>query len=101
LPDPSSWLVWDESSQTALRYLEERQQSMNYPSYKARGLPIGSGQVEGMNKSVIGYRMKQSGMHWSRSGAGRMAALRAWRCSKTPLVSHDTLRFAAFPSPLG
>jgi hypothetical protein len=100
LPDPRVWLVWDDSSQIALRYLEERQQSMNYPSYKARGLPIGSGQVEGMNKSVIGYRMKQSGMHWSRSGAGRMATLRAWRCSKTPLVSHDTLRHAAFPSPL-
>jgi hypothetical protein len=100
-PDPSIWLRWDEKSQTALRYLEERQTHMNYPSYKARGFPIGSGQVEGMNKSVIGYRMKQSGMQWSRSGAGRMAALRAWRCSKVPLVSHDTIRHAAFPCPLG
>jgi hypothetical protein len=100
-PDPSIWFRWDEPAQTALRYLEERQSYMNYPSYKARGFPIGSGQVEGMNKSVIGYRMKQSGMQWSRSGAGRMAALRAWRCSKFPLVSHDTIRHAAFPSPLG
>lgn len=100
VPDPSLWLTWEDSAQTALRYLEERQQHMDYPSYKARGFPIGSGQIEGMNKSVIGYRMKQSGMQWSRSGAGRMAALRAWRCSQLPLVSHDTIRLAAFPCPL-
>lgn len=46
----------DEPIQTALRYLYERQHLMNYPRYKARGLPIGSGQVEGVNKSVIGFR---------------------------------------------
>lgn len=91
----------DEPSQTALAYLKERQHCMNYVTYKVRSLPIGSGQVEGMNKSVIGYRMKQSGMQWSRSGAGRMAALRARRCSKSQLVSHDTIRFAAFSCPVG
>lgn len=90
----------DDVTQTALGYLSERQAQMDYPAYKRRSLPIGSGQVEGMNKSVIGYRMKQSGMQWSRLGAGRMAALRAWRCSKTQLVSHDTIRLAAFPCPL-
>jgi hypothetical protein len=94
------WPSFDEVTQTALAYLSERQNHMNYLAYKARSLPIGSGQVEGMNKSVIGYRMKQSGMQWSRSGAGRMAALRARRCSKTQLVSRDTIRDAAFPCPL-
>ena len=69
------------------------------PGYRERGLPIGSGQVEGVNKSVIGFRMKQSGMQWSRSGAGRMASLRARRCSKQLLVSHDTIRHHAFSSP--
>ena len=91
----------DEPTQTAWRYLLERQHLMNYPRYRARGLPIGSGQVEGVNKSVIGFRMKQSGMQWSRSGAGRMASLRARRCSKQPLVSHDTIRHHAFSSPTG
>jgi hypothetical protein len=96
LPDPTVWLSWDESTLTALRYLEERQHLMDYPAYKLQGFPIGSGQVEGMNKSVIGYRMKQSGMQWSRSGAGRMASLRARRCARTQLVAHDTIRHAAF-----
>ncbi len=100
-PDEAVWRSWNEPSQTAWRYLEERQQHMDYPSYKTRGLPIGSGQVEGANKSVIGFRMKQSGMQWSRSGAGRMASLRARRCSKQPLVPHDTLRHHAFPCPTG
>ncbi len=98
-PDPAVWLSWDDTSQTALRYLQERQHHMDYPSYKNCGLPIGSGQVEGVNKSVIGFRMKQSGMQWSRPGAGRMASFRARRCSKQPLVSHDTIRHHAFSSP--
>ena len=100
-PDVDVWRSWNEPTQTAWHYLEERQHHMDYPSYKDRGLPIGSGQVEGVNKSVIGFRMKQSGMQWSRSGAGRMASLRARRCSKRPLVSHDTLRHHAFPCPTG
>ena len=61
LPDPSIWLSWDESAQTALRYLETRLDSMDDALFKAKGYPIGSGQVEAMNKSVIGHRMKRSG----------------------------------------
>lgn len=99
-PDVSSISTCDEATQTAFTYISQRQHQMNYPTYKAQSLPIGSGQIEGVNKSVIGYRMKQSGMHWSRSGAGRMASLRAWRCSKGQFVSHDTLRHVAFPFPL-
>lgn len=99
--ESSLWFSQDEQTQTALRYLHERQHLMNYPRYKERGLPIGSGQVEGVNKSVIGFRMKQSGMQWSRPGAGRMASLRARRCSLRPLLPHDTIRHHAFPYPTG
>ncbi len=70
-------LSWSDDAKTAANYLLSRQDKMAYKTYKARGWPIGSGQIEGMNKSVIGKRMKQSGMEWSRAGAGRMAALRA------------------------
>lgn len=90
---------WSQEAHTALNYLEERATRMHYRDYKARGWPIGSGQVEGMNKSVIGKRMKQSGMQWSREGAGRMAALRAQRCSKKPIASHHTIRHRAFSIP--
>ncbi|GIW31746.1 MAG: hypothetical protein KatS3mg071_1920 [Meiothermus sp.] len=70
---------------------------MHYPAYRARGWPIGSGQVEGMNKHVIGARMKRSGMQWSRPGASRTAAHRAQLCSSRPLVAFDTPRWEAFP----
>lgn len=82
-----------------MRYLETRLEHMDYPGYKAKGWPIGSGQVEGMNKNVIGNRMKRSGMHWSRPGAARMASLRAQVCAERPLVAFDSLRHKAFPVP--
>jgi len=99
LPDPNVWLAWDEHAQTALRYLETRLDSMDYARFSQLGYPIGSGQVEAMNKAVIGHRMKRSGMHWSKEGAASMAALRAQTCAKFPLVSFEDLRFHAFALP--
>lgn len=97
LPDPEVWLSWDKAARNALVYLEKRLCSMDYPTFKAKGYPIGSGQVEAMNKSVIGNRLKRSGMHWSREGAARMASLRAQFCAKHPLVDLDQLRHRAYP----
>lgn len=99
LPEPEVWMSWSEEAQTALRYLEERKERMAYHDDRLCGWPIGSGQIEGMNKSVIGKRMKLSGMQWSREGAGRMASLRAQRCSWQPVIKHHTLRRLAFPIP--
>ncbi|MCA9839679.1 MAG: hypothetical protein KC422_22420, partial [Trueperaceae bacterium] len=97
LPEPDTWLVWDEKALTALNYLESRFESMNYADFKAIGLPIASGQIEGMNKSCIGIRMKRSGMHWSDSGAASMASLRAQTCAKHSLIDFNSLRHFAFP----
>lgn len=99
LPPPEVWLAWDEEALTALRYLEQRKQRMRYPTFKRRGFPIGSGVVEGLNKSVIGTRMKRSGMQWSRPGAARMAALRSWVVADRKLVRFDTIRHRAYPPP--
>ena len=99
LPPPEVWLAWDEEALTALRYLEQRKQRMRYPTFKQLGFPIGSGLVEGLNKSVIGTRMKRSGMQWSRPGAARMAALRGWVVAKRKLVRFDTIRHKAYPPP--
>jgi hypothetical protein len=97
LPEPECWLTWDETQRSALVYLDKRLDSMDYPTFKAKGYPIGSGQVEAMNKSVIGNRMKRSGMHWSREGAARMASMRAQFCAKHPLVDFERLRHRAYP----
>ncbi len=99
LPAPEVWLLWQEEAVKALRYLEDRVRRMHYPHFKGLGFPIGSGVVEGLNKSVIGTRMKRSGMQWSRPGAARMAALRAWVTSKRKLVDFDTIRHLAYPPP--
>ena len=100
-PDPKSptleWLLWEPEAIEALRYLEKRLDSMDYPSFRARGFPIGSGQVEGMNKSVIGNRLKRSGRQWSREGAARMASLRAQVCAWHSLINFESLRHQAYP----
>ena len=100
LPEPQVWLAWDDEAKGALRYLENRLDNMDYLAFRNKAWPIGSGQIEAMNKSVIGHRMKRSGMHWSRSGAAGMAALRAQVCAKHPLVDFHSLRQQAFPPPL-
>jgi hypothetical protein len=49
---------------------------MNYAHFRDLGLFIGSGAVEGACKSVIGARLKQSGMRWAVPGAHAIAELR-------------------------
>lgn len=90
---------WSKETKTALAYLKNRVHMMDYPRYRELGYPIGSGQIEGMNKQVIGGRMKGSGMRWSRPGAAKMAAVRAQQFSVRPLVSVRMRRHAAFPRP--
>jgi hypothetical protein len=96
-PDSPGRLHWSAPAKTAIDYLEQRAHRMAYKKFKAKGWPIGSGQVEGMNKHVIGARMKRSGMQWSRPGASRMAALRSEACSPRKMTDFNTLRFTAFP----
>ena len=40
---------------------------------------VGSGAVEGGCKTIIGPRIKQSGMHWTVRGADAIIALRCQR----------------------
>jgi hypothetical protein len=99
LPLPSQRQLWSKEANTALDYFITRLEHMDYPAFKANRYPIGSGQVEAMNKNVIGNRLKRSGMHWSKQGASAMAATRALSFSKVKLCSFDQLRFLAFPPP--
>ena len=45
--------------------------------YKRRGLPIGSGHVEGANKTHVEERMKRSGMRWSMAGGQAILSIRS------------------------
>jgi hypothetical protein len=57
-------------------YFESYHARMDYPAYRAAGYPIGSGAVEGANRSVVQHRMKRPGRGWKRDNAqGMLAAL--------------------------
>ena len=59
------------------RYLTNNQSRIDYRSYLKAGLMIGSGVVESSNRRVVTQRLKQAGMHWSKTGAEGVMALRA------------------------
>jgi len=49
---------------------------MRYSSFKEKGLFVGSGVIEAGCKTVIGKRLKQSGMRWSVEGTNSIIGLR-------------------------
>lgn len=51
---------WTDEARGALNYLYKRLDQMDYWSFREQGYPLGSGAIEGANKSVIGARMKRS-----------------------------------------
>jgi hypothetical protein len=65
--------AWEE----IVTYFRNQCHRMDYPSYRAQGWQIGSGPVEAACKTVIGQRMKGSGMRWGHEGAEGVCHLRA------------------------
>jgi hypothetical protein len=57
-------------------YFENNAQRMRYPEFRAQHLFVGSGVIEAGCKTVIGSRLKQSGMFWTVKGANAIIALR-------------------------
>lgn len=67
--------VRDELRKKA-EYFETNKLRMCYKHFRARGFFVGSGVVEAGCKTVIGQRLKQSGMRWTVAGANAVIALR-------------------------
>lgn len=61
---------------TLIRYISTNEEQMRYDVFRDKGYKIGSGAVEGACKHVVGKRLKQSGMIWSRIGSSATLALR-------------------------
>jgi hypothetical protein len=59
-----------------LGYLNDNRDSLWYPDRLARGLPIGSGLIEGGCKNTIGARLKINSARWRVKRAEHMGALR-------------------------
>jgi hypothetical protein len=62
----------------ALSYYTTHRNRMDYPSYRARDLQIGSGTIESTCKQLVSARLKQAGMIWSEAGATAVVEVRAW-----------------------
>jgi len=57
-------------------YFERNADRMRYPKFRRQHLFVGSGVIEAGCKTVIGSRLKQSGMFWTVRGANAIIALR-------------------------
>jgi hypothetical protein len=57
-------------------YFEKNKGRMRYADFRKRGLFVGSGVLEAGCRTVVGQRLKQSGMHWTVRGANSIIALR-------------------------
>lgn len=76
-----SWIPADDDAREIrrlnLKYFTDNKNRMLYASLAANGYHIGSGLVESACKTVVGMRLKQSGMRWSQEGAEAMLNLRS------------------------
>ena len=65
-----------EKIRTEAVYFERNAERMRYPRFRRQHLFVGSGVIEAGCKTVVGSRLKQSGMFWTLRGANAILALR-------------------------
>jgi len=66
----------EEAIRIEAAYFERNAERMRYPEFRRQHLFVGSGVIEAGCKTVIGSRLKQSGMFWTVNGANAIIALR-------------------------
>jgi hypothetical protein len=71
----------EEEIRLAIGYFETNTERMRYDVFRKLGLFVGSGVVEAGCKTVVGDRLKRSGMQWSVEGANQIIALRCCQLS--------------------
>ena len=65
-----------ETIRKEAEYFQRNAERMCYPEFRQQHLFVGSGVIEAGCKTVIGTRLKQSGMFWTVRGANAIIALR-------------------------
>lgn len=65
-----------KTGEKEINYFTNNAYAMRYDEFRAMGIFIGSGVVEAACKTVIGQRLKNSGMFWTVRGANAIIALR-------------------------
>jgi hypothetical protein len=81
LGEPARELVRRE-----LGYFRTNAARMDYPGFRALGLPIGSGAVESAGKYAVQLRMKRPGSRWSDGGGEAILAVRERSLSGRPIL---------------
>jgi len=86
-----------ETVQRELAYFKTNARRTRYGHFRAQGYFIGSGVIEAGCKTVVGRRMKQSGMFWGEPGAEALLGVRcqimgphfeaAWQARKEILTT--------------
>jgi hypothetical protein len=66
-------------------YVRTNAARMAYPSFRAQGLPIGSGAIESSAKHLVQQRMKRPGARWSEAGAQGVLNVRCRLLSSLPV----------------
>lgn len=64
-------------------YFLTNAQRMRYPTFRAKGMHLGSGVAEAACKTVVSTRAKRSGMRWTPQGLDAILALRTAVLNKT------------------
>jgi hypothetical protein len=85
----------DSAVRVCERYLSNHETYFDYQSAIERGLPIGSGEVEGGHRWVIQKRLKLSGAWWKEESAEKMLALRVLRANDEWQTYWEEVRQAA------
>ena len=67
---------------TAIRYLSNRIDQLDYHCALEKDLPIGSGMIESAHRHVLQARLKKAGAWWTQENAQAMAALRVARANE-------------------
>ena len=71
-----------EAVRIEANYFERNAERMRYPKFRKQNLLVGSGVIEAGCKTVMGSRLKRSGMFWTVRGANAVIALRCCRHSR-------------------
>lgn len=75
--DPGDVATTKELYRETVQYFANHAHKMDYPRYLANGWQIGSGPIESACRTVVGDRLKGSGMRWGDDGADGLCHLRA------------------------
>ena len=103
----------DPPTRDCHRYLSNRLNQLDYKNAIEQKLPIGSGEIESANRSIIQSRLKLPGAWWKINNAQSMANLQALRhngqwekywdsirkATESPSLNNTFYDFAIFKIP--